>query len=99
MPSDAQGDIVRGQIDGRLVMRSYLHGEPQITLSFNPDLFVRNRSMHGPTASLPFDDITFHDCINTSSFDSARSLWLRPPHGQIDSTRSAVLLMPAARHR
>jgi len=77
---------VRGQIDGQLQMRSYLHGEPQVTIAFNPDLFVRNREMRGPTASMPFDDITFHESVNSASFDSSRSLWLRPPHGQITRT-------------
>ena len=38
-----QGTMVNMQIDGQLMMRSYLHGEPTLEMAFNHDMSVRNR--------------------------------------------------------
>ena len=39
-----QGEIIRNEIDGKLVIKSYLKGEPELQIGLNPDLQIVGRT-------------------------------------------------------
>lgn len=74
-----EGEIVRSEIDGRLVMRSFLLGNPQMTLSLTEDLVVGRRA---DAVGVVVDDIAFHEAASLEHFEDARVLILTPPDGE-----------------
>jgi AP-4 complex subunit mu-1 len=75
------GNVVMSRVDGCINMRSFLKGNPELRLGLNEDLLV------GSAAGQRFgrvciDDITFHDCARTSTFEFDKSVVFHPPDGE-----------------
>mmetsp|Transcript_10929 Transcript_10929/g.32342 ORF Transcript_10929/g.32342 Transcript_10929/m.32342 type:complete len:492 (-) Transcript_10929:468-1943(-) len=77
------GYVLNSTIDGCIQMKSYLAGNPALRLALNEDLVVgRQNSPGGGYGSVILDDINFHDCVNLSEFEYAKTLQFLPPEGE-----------------
>jgi len=75
------GYIINSSIDGSIVMKSFLHGNPELKLSLNDDLVVGKTSPNS-VKSVLIDDCNFHECVNTKGFNEAKTLTIAPPDGE-----------------
>ena len=81
-----EGFMINSAIDGSIVMKSYLHGNPELKLALNEDLVV-GRGIAGMNSSsssggVVLDDCNFHECAKLDDFDSSRCLSFIPPSGE-----------------
>merc|ERR1712070_83502 len=64
------GMIANMDIDGRIQMKSYLSGNPDLTVGLNQDLAIgKAGNLYG---SVVMDDCNFHECVNLSEFEYDR---------------------------
>lgn len=70
------GAVVKGEIDGCVVMKSYLKGEPMLHIA------LTDREHSGARAPIEFQDINFHHAIGPQDFMSTRALSFAPPAGE-----------------
>ena len=81
------GHVVNSTIDGCIQMKSYLAGNPELRLALNEDLVIQSSSSNGSDGTTQYgqvvlDDISFHDCVNLTEFEHARTLSFFPPDGE-----------------
>ena len=77
------GYVLNSTIDGCIQMKSYLAGNPALRLALNEDLAIgRQNAPGGAYGSVVLDDINFHECVNLSEFEYARTLQFTPPDGE-----------------
>jgi len=79
------GNVLRSEIDGSIVIKSYLKGNPEVRLALNEDLVFGNglSSTGGnPYGAAVMDDYNFHECANTTQFDLEKTLAFAPPEGE-----------------
>lgn len=78
----SSGTVLRAEIDGSLVMKCFLAGNPEIRLGLNEDIVVgRGRSATG-YGRIVIDDINFHECCQIQNFARDKSLVFSPPDGE-----------------
>jgi len=77
---NANGTLVNQEINGAIIMKSFLVGTPSLRLGLNEDLVVGRDS--GSYGGVILDSVNFHECINHSEFDSERTLCFNPPDGE-----------------
>eukprot|EP01111_Echinosteliopsis_oligospora_P010602 TRINITY_DN3346_c0_g1_i1.p1 TRINITY_DN3346_c0_g1~~TRINITY_DN3346_c0_g1_i1.p1 ORF type:complete len:448 (-),score=100.05 TRINITY_DN3346_c0_g1_i1:50-1393(-) len=75
------GNVLRSEIDGAIVIKSYLAGNPEVRLALNEDL-VLSSSLAARLGTLILDDFNFHECVGTQLFDEDRTLIFSPPEGE-----------------
>jgi len=74
------GQIANMEIDGRIQMKSYLSGNPDLVVGLNQDLAIgKAGNLYG---SVVMDDCNFHECVNLSEFEFDRVLQFNPPDGE-----------------
>lgn len=77
---NASGTIVNSSIDGSILMKSFLSGNPELRLALNEDLVIGKGS--GALGSVVLDDCNFHECVHLDEFETARTLHFLPPDGE-----------------
>lgn len=77
---NATGYVVNSSIDGSILMKSFLSGNPELRLALNEDLVIGKNSGH--YGSVVLDDCNFHECVHLDEFESARTLHFLPPDGE-----------------
>ena len=75
-----KGFVVNSSIDGSILMKSFLSGNPELRLALNEDLVIGKGS--GTYGSVILDDCNFHECVHLDEFDSSRTLHFLPPDGE-----------------
>lgn len=70
-------------------MKSYLTGNPAISLALNENLAIgRREDGHGHSHNIPgseavmLDDCNFHESVSLDRFEAERALTLVPPDGE-----------------
>jgi len=77
---NAQGVVQNMEIDGRIQMKSYLYGNPDLLVGLNQDLAIgKSGNAYG---SVVMDDCNFHECVNLDEFEYDRVLKFTPPDGE-----------------
>lgn len=88
---NSTGYLQSSQIDGAIVVKSYLAGNPSIRLALNDDLVIGRQGAtgggqgwaHGSSIdSVHLDDCNFHEAVSLDEFESNRMLQLTPPDGE-----------------
>ena len=77
---NSQGNIINSSIDGSILMKSFLAGNPELRLALNEDLVIGKGS--GQYGSVVLDDCNFHECVHLDEFDSSRAIHFIPPDGE-----------------
>lgn len=78
------GNVLQSEIQGRVHMRSYLSGMPELKLGLNDkNLFeMQNRTSRGKLIEM--EDIKFHQCVRLNKFDNDRNISFIPPDGEFN---------------
>eukprot|EP01039_Chlorochromonas_danica_P006329 gene6329-6980_t len=76
---NSNGFVVNSAIDGSILMKSFLSGNPELRLALNEDLVIGKGSAYG---SVVLDDCNFHECVHLDEFESSRTLHFLPPDGE-----------------
>lgn len=80
----ANGTVLSSEIIGRVHMRSFLSGMPELKLGLNDkDLFEKQgKTSRGKLIDM--EDIKFHQCVRLNKFESERCISFIPPDGEFD---------------
>jgi AP-4 complex subunit mu-1 len=79
---NAAGSVVNSEVDGTIIMKSFLAGSPDLYLGLNEDLVVGNEGGRGKYATVCLDSVNFHEAADYSRFETERQLVMRPPDGE-----------------
>jgi AP-4 complex subunit mu-1 len=79
---NAQGTVVTSEVDGTIIMKSFLAGSPDLFLGLNEDLVVGNSGGRGRYATVCLDSVNFHEAADYSKFETERTVVMRPPDGE-----------------
>ena len=77
---NSTGYVVNSSIDGSILMKSFLSGNPELRLALNEDLVIGKGG--GAFGSVVLDDCNFHECVHLDEFESSRTLHFLPPDGE-----------------
>lgn len=89
---NASGFASRSNIDGSIMVKSYLTGRPDIKLALNNDLFIgpehpRNRPYGYSEDACYLDDCLFDGLADLDLFETEHALVLQPPEGECELMR------------
>ena len=87
----SKGTILRADVTGKLIMRCFLSGMPELRLGLNDVKAMEG--VGGPSATskqVDIDDMVFHQCVNLANFDSERAISLVPPDGEFELMRYRI---------
>lgn len=76
---NAAGTVINSSIDGSIMMKSFLSGNPELRLALNEDLVIGKGTAYG---SVVLDDCIFHECVHLDEFESTRTIHFLPPDGE-----------------
>ncbi|KAF0686676.1 Aste57867_21518 [Aphanomyces stellatus] len=74
------GQMLNASVEGRIQMKSYLAGNPELRLALNEDLLIGQRAQSFGQVAL--DDCNFHECVQLDEFERDRVLVFTPPDGE-----------------
>lgn len=90
----SKGDILRSDVSGKVMMKSYLSGMPDCKFGLNDKLVMENESnknmrrRHGH--GIAIDDLTFHRCVRLGKFDEDRTISFVPPDGEFECMKYRI---------
>eukprot|EP01100_Stratorugosa_tubuloviscum_P001396 TRINITY_DN1312_c0_g1_i1.p1 TRINITY_DN1312_c0_g1~~TRINITY_DN1312_c0_g1_i1.p1 ORF type:complete len:444 (-),score=165.00 TRINITY_DN1312_c0_g1_i1:131-1462(-) len=76
----SSGNVIKASVDGSLVVKSFLTGNPEIRLGLNEDLSIGKGQ--GGYGRVTLDDINFHQCVRLNMFETNKELIFSPPEGE-----------------
>ena len=77
---NANGNVANAEIDGAIIMKSFLAGTPELRLGLNEDLGIGKQEHN--YGGVQLDSVNFHECVNYNDFQKDRTLFFRPPDGE-----------------
>lgn len=89
----AQGNVLRADVDGQILMRAYLSGMPECKFGLNDKLVLersdRTRIVDDSAlgGAVELDDCQFHQCVRLGKFDTDRTISFIPPDGEFELMR------------
>lgn len=83
------GSLLRSEIVGKLMMKSYLSGMPNLKLGLNDKLQFEAAAAAGTGRepkgkSVELEDIKFHQCVRLAKFENDRTISFIPPDGAFE---------------
>jgi len=78
----SSGQIILAEIEGGIIIKSFIKGKPKIKIGLNEDLIVGKNADQMTYGKLCLDQCSFHDCCQFSEWDSDRTLVFYPPDGE-----------------
>lgn len=86
--------ILRADVSGKIVMKTYLSGMPECKFGLNDKLVMEKESKAkakgAPRSGIAIDDITFHRCVRLSEWDQSRTISFVPPDGEFELTKYRI---------
>ena len=70
------GHILNSSIDGCVLMKCYISGNPEIKITLNDEVVVGKNEAKPSLSSVLIEDVNFHESVNTKDFISNKSLAL-----------------------
>jgi len=86
----SKGAVLRSDVSGKIVMKTYLTGMPECKFGMNDKLVMEKEAKGGSNAQkrhatgIAIDDCTFHRCVRLSQFDQDRTISFIPPDGEFE---------------
>uniref|UniRef100_A0A0K0F7E9 MHD domain-containing protein n=1 Tax=Strongyloides venezuelensis TaxID=75913 RepID=A0A0K0F7E9_STRVS len=83
--ANANGTVLRSEINGAIKMRVVLSGMPELRLGLNDKFLFQNmgRTIRSGKA-VELEDVKFHQCVRLSRFESERTISFIPPDGDFE---------------
>ncbi|EFC48895.1 clathrin coat assembly protein [Naegleria gruberi] len=78
---NAEGSVLRSEIIGSIVVKSYLMGSPLIRIALNQDLAI-GTDTNTPYSAIRVDALNFNEIINREEFEMGRQLSFYPQDGE-----------------
>ncbi|MCO5575306.1 hypothetical protein L7F22_029106 [Adiantum nelumboides] len=85
----ARGTVLRCDATGKILMKCFLSGMPDLKLGLNDKIGLEKEAQikarparSGKTIEL--DDVTFHQCVNLTRFNSEKTVSFVPPDGEFE---------------
>ncbi|CAH0556643.1 unnamed protein product [Brassicogethes aeneus] len=75
---NANGSLVKAEVNGVVQMKVHLSGMPQLRLGFSDKLILDN-SHYGS-----LEDVKFHHCVQLSRFNNDKTIYFIPPDGDFE---------------
>ena len=79
----SDGNVLSSQINGSVIMKSFLSGMPRVTVGLNDKIVLQNLGKD-TTNSIEMDDLKFHQCVNKKKYDNQRIIEFIPPDGEFE---------------
>ena len=79
----SNGNVLSSQINGKVIMKSYLSGMPHVTVGLNDKIVLQNLGKD-TTNSIEVDDLKFHQCVNKKKYENERIIEFIPPDGEFE---------------
>jgi len=76
------GQIINSEVEGAIVIKSFIKGKPKIRLGLNEDLVIGRTKDSQSFGRSIVDQCSFHDCVSFSEWESERTLSFFPPEGE-----------------
>lgn len=76
---NSAGNIINSSINGKVVCKSYIGGNPSFKMRFCDNIVVGEDQSYG----IKLDDVSFNPCVNYSDFEFNKTLTFSPPNGTI----------------
>lgn len=76
------GQMLNASIEGKIQMKSYLAGNPELTLQLNEELVIGKQNAGNQYGKVVLDDCNFHDSVRLHDFETNRILNFQPPDGE-----------------
>ncbi|KAL5168301.1 AP-2 complex subunit mu [Glycine soja] len=85
----SKGVVLRCDVTGKVLMKCFLSGMPDLKLGLNDKIGLEKESQlkSRPTKSgktIELDDVTFHQCVNLTRFNSEKTVSFVPPDGEFE---------------
>jgi len=84
----AKGSVLRSDVSGKVMMKTYLSGMPECKFGMNDKLVMDNEGQKArgrrPGSGIAIDDVTFHRCVKLGMFDHDRTISFVPPDGEFE---------------
>ena len=100
----SNGTLLRSEIVGSVKLNTQLTGMPELRLGLNDRVQWDASAPRGKAveadgkkkSSIDIDDVTFHQCVKQSKFESDRTISFVPPDGEFElmSYRLATSIKP-----
>ncbi|MQL88896.1 hypothetical protein Taro_021466 [Colocasia esculenta] len=85
----SKGSVLRCDVTGKILMKCFLSGMPDLKLGLNDKIGLEKESQlkskpakSGKTIEL--DDVTFHQCVNLTRFNSEKTVSFVPPDDEFE---------------
>ena len=79
----SNGNVLSSQINGKVIMKSYLTGMPRVTVGLNDKIVLQSLGKD-TTNSIEVDDLKFHQCVNKKKYENERIIEFIPPDGEFE---------------
>ncbi|EGG13924.1 hypothetical protein DFA_11685 [Cavenderia fasciculata] len=78
----SNGNVIRNEISGSIVMKSYLKGNPVVSMGFNQVLKIGSHHRAAGHTGVIVDDCNFHECAPEGIKDETNVMTFKPPQGE-----------------
>lgn len=87
-----QGQVLRADVDGKVLVRALLSGVPECSMGLNADLSsLPNDQGPSPIGKVQLVDCTLHPCVSLGRLGGEPCLCFVPPDGEFELMRYRVL--------
>jgi len=76
------GQILHSEVEGSIVIKSFIKGPPKIRLGLNEDMIVGRNKDSNSFGRTVIDQCSFHDCVMFHEWESERTICFYPPEGE-----------------
>ena len=83
----SKGQVLRADVSGKIVVKSYLSGMPECKFGMNDKLSIesdKRRAGRPSRSGIAIDDVTFHRCVKLGQFEHDRTINFIPPDGEFE---------------
>ncbi|KAK9006202.1 hypothetical protein V6N11_035247 [Hibiscus sabdariffa] len=86
----SKGSVLRCDVTGKILMKCFLSGMPDLKLGLNDKIGlekesqIKSRPAKSSSKTIELDDVTFHQCVNLTRFNSEKTVSFVPPDGEFE---------------
>jgi AP-2 complex subunit mu-1 len=81
----SKGQVLRSDVSGKVICKSYLSGMPECKFGLNDKLVMdkeKRNAARRASGGIAIDDVTFHRCVKLGQFEHDRTINFIPPDGE-----------------